>query len=274
MTRPSPREVYDDPGSFWAYVTQPTDDDFEGQHFDRKEAGKSQPTGGLSSTALGNVRELVVKTVSAFANRNVEGGLLVLGISSFGDVYGVDHLSETQCNDITDLNKLLLHHAADVRFFDCTDAAGNARTLCLIFSGFSTTGICETVGNHPRAWTRNGSQCVQVTQAVRDNLRIRKGLVSIESDPVCEFSVEDIDKDVLAEFRKVFQPDTIRPETPNDHDSIRDILIAAFANHPYSHQTEHLIVEGLRADGALTLSLVAEVGWKRRGANRLLAGQD
>ena len=51
----------------------------------------------------------------------------------------------------------------------------------------------------------------------------------------------------------------IRPETPGDHDSIRDILIAAFANHPYSHQTEHLIVEGLRADNALTLSLVAEL---------------
>lgn len=51
----------------------------------------------------------------------------------------------------------------------------------------------------------------------------------------------------------------IRPETPSDHDSIRDILIAAFANHRYSHQTEHLIVDGLRAGSALTVSLVAEL---------------
>ena len=51
----------------------------------------------------------------------------------------------------------------------------------------------------------------------------------------------------------------IRPETPTNHDAIRRILIAAFADHPYSHQTEHLIVEGLRADNALTVSLVAEV---------------
>ena len=51
----------------------------------------------------------------------------------------------------------------------------------------------------------------------------------------------------------------IRPERPGDYDSIRDILIAAFANHPYSPQTEHLIVDGLRADDALTVSLVAEV---------------
>lgn len=51
----------------------------------------------------------------------------------------------------------------------------------------------------------------------------------------------------------------IRSESPSDHDAIRQILIAAFVNHPYSHQTEHLIVESLRADDALTVSLVAEV---------------
>jgi putative acetyltransferase len=52
----------------------------------------------------------------------------------------------------------------------------------------------------------------------------------------------------------------IRPETPADYAAIRDINIAAFADHPFSQQTEHLIVEGLRSDGALTLSLVAEAG--------------
>lgn len=51
----------------------------------------------------------------------------------------------------------------------------------------------------------------------------------------------------------------IRPETASDYDAIRNILIAAFADHPYSHQTEHLIVEALRADDALTVALVAEV---------------
>lgn len=54
----------------------------------------------------------------------------------------------------------------------------------------------------------------------------------------------------------------IRPETTDDHESIREILIAAFADHPFSHQTEHLIVEGLRADNALLVSLVAEVDGK------------
>ncbi len=50
----------------------------------------------------------------------------------------------------------------------------------------------------------------------------------------------------------------MRTETPADHAAIREINIAAFAVHPFSRQTEHLIVEGLRADDALTISLVAE----------------
>lgn len=52
----------------------------------------------------------------------------------------------------------------------------------------------------------------------------------------------------------------IRPEKSDDYDSIRQVNLEAFANHPHSHQTEHLIVEALRADDALTVSLVAEVG--------------
>ena len=50
----------------------------------------------------------------------------------------------------------------------------------------------------------------------------------------------------------------IRPETPADINAIRTINIEAFANHPISRQTEHLIVNALRDAHALTLSLVAE----------------
>lgn len=50
----------------------------------------------------------------------------------------------------------------------------------------------------------------------------------------------------------------IRPETERDLDGIREVNIVAFRDHPFSKQTEHLIVETLRAAGALVLSLVAE----------------
>lgn len=51
----------------------------------------------------------------------------------------------------------------------------------------------------------------------------------------------------------------VRPETNRDFDGIREVNIVAFQDHPYSQQTEHLIVEALRAADALELSLVAEL---------------
>ena len=51
----------------------------------------------------------------------------------------------------------------------------------------------------------------------------------------------------------------IRSETPRDFDAVREVNIVAFEYHPFSHQTEHLIVEALRAADALELSLVAEI---------------
>jgi putative acetyltransferase len=50
----------------------------------------------------------------------------------------------------------------------------------------------------------------------------------------------------------------LRPETETDLAAIDRIHLEAFKDHPYSHQTEHLIVRALRVAGALTLSLVAE----------------
>ena len=51
----------------------------------------------------------------------------------------------------------------------------------------------------------------------------------------------------------------VRAETEQDLEGIRDVSILAFAHHPFSRQTEHLIVEALRAAEGLELSLVAEI---------------
>jgi len=57
----------------------------------------------------------------------------------------------------------------------------------------------------------------------------------------------------------------IRNEKESDIEAIADVTKAAFANCPYSHQTEQFIVNALRADKALAISLVAEVGGKVAG---------
>ena len=50
----------------------------------------------------------------------------------------------------------------------------------------------------------------------------------------------------------------VRHERPGDVDAIRTLTEAAFRTAPHADGTEHLIIDRLRAAGALTLSLVAE----------------
>jgi len=55
---------------------------------------------------------------------------------------------------------------------------------------------------------------------------------------------------------------TIRKETKADIKIIAKVTVEAFKTLEVSNQTEHYIIEALRAAQALTLSLVAEVGAK------------
>ena len=57
----------------------------------------------------------------------------------------------------------------------------------------------------------------------------------------------------------------IRKEIQSDVGAISDITKAAFEYHPYSNNTEHFIINALRAANALTISLVAEVDGKLVG---------
>jgi predicted HTH transcriptional regulator len=199
--------VFDDPPSAWSFLTQPNDDEFEGQHFDRKEAGRPVSNGPITRSALDGVKELVIKTVSAFANSNVEGGLLVLGISSTGEVVGIDHLGEEQRNSFTNLNTLLRTHAAEVKCHHCQDASGADRTLCLIYSAYLPNAICETPDATSKAWVRNGHQSLPMSQEVREQVRLRKGLIDLDSVPWCSYSSDALDAEVVTEFRRVFHPE-------------------------------------------------------------------
>jgi len=210
MSMPSPRHVFDNPSNYWTFLTQSCDDDFEGQHFDRKETGQTGADMKTLSTQLRSVREEIKETVSAFANRNREGGLLVLGIASDGAVTGIDHLSEEQKNSLTDFASFLHHQAAEAKLHQCTAGSGNAKTICLIFVPYTDNGICETPDRSPKAWTRSGPQNILMTQEMRDQVRVTKGLLDFEGAFCCPFDADDVAEDVLTEFRKVFHPDSTR----------------------------------------------------------------
>lgn len=206
MPTPSPRQVFDDPASHWAFLIQVSDNDFEGQHFDRKEAGQPGAPATTLSNQLPKVREQIKQTISAFANRNIEGGLLVLGIASDGTVSGIDHLSEEQKNSLTNFNSFLHDQAAEARLYQVTDGSFSGKTICLIFVPYVDRGLCETTERSPKAWVRSGPQNIFMTQDMRDQIRITKRLMDFEGAFCCPFDRADVADDVLIEFRRVFHP--------------------------------------------------------------------
>ncbi len=202
--RPKPRDVFENPSAYIEFITVDSDDSFEGQHFDRKQVGQGHTA--LTKNNLDKFRDKLKETISAFANANVEGGLLVLGVASNGTVLGIDHLSETQKNSLTQFDTLLNSQAAQASEFNCSDSNGNEKTILLIFVPHAQMAICETPGQNPEAWIRTGPQNSFLTHDRRDDLKHRKGLSDFENTLCCEFDSEDIDFEVLREFRRSHLP--------------------------------------------------------------------
>jgi len=201
---PHPRDVFDHPDVYWNFLTAQADTDFEGQFFDRKEAGRPNSTGFLERNALQDLIKEITECVSAFANSNKQGGLLVLGISSKGEIKGIRHLSDAQRNNIANINAMLTNQAATVRFFDCHNESNTPDILCLIYVPHTEYGICETLHSIPKAWLRQGPQNIPMTLLMREQLRRDKKIVDFEQVYCCPYDPTDVDQAVLKEFRNVY----------------------------------------------------------------------
>lgn len=196
---PKPKDVFDDPDLHWEFLTSPDDNLFEGQFFERKEAGTVNQKLDIKS-----IHEKIKTVISAFANQNRLGGLFVLGISDKGKVYGLNHLKESDKIDLTKLDDLLVHHSATVKFHPCKDLNGNNNDICLIYVPYAEHFICETVGNNPKAWERQGMKNAPLSFDGRERLIREKRITDFEITYCCPYDPSEISKSVLDEFRKHF----------------------------------------------------------------------
>jgi predicted HTH transcriptional regulator len=199
---PGPREVFDDPQRYWGFLTARADEDFESQYFDRKEAGRPDQSGAIKGSQLSGLADHIKQTVSAFANANKAGGLLVLGISKEGEIRGINHLNDEQRTRIANLGEMLVNQSARVSFVQCHDHVGQDDQICLMYVPYSERGICETPGKNPKSWNRQGPQNIPMTQQQRDQMRRDKRIVDFEGTYCCPFDPSDVDGGVLREYRQ------------------------------------------------------------------------
>ena len=204
----TPLEVFEDPTKYWDFLTLENDSQFEGQFFDRKEAGRPDPQEGIVlQSTVRNLKGQVQKSVSAFANTNPEGGLLVLGIGATGVVFGTRHLREAQRNDLTNIDQMLVGQTAQLHAVQCTNHTNAADEIIVIYVPPSEREICRTPGRRERAWMRRGAQNFEMTDEQRDRVKRDKGIVSFERTPCVPYALEELDKGVLDEFRHSVVPE-------------------------------------------------------------------
>lgn len=200
-----PQLIFESPEQHIDYMTGPNP---EGQYFDRKEARN------VDKKALEEVKEKIIKTISAFTNSR--GGLLVLGIDDQGQVPGLGHLSEPEYNSLAQVaHQKLSHHQARSR-----EWMYQGHKLLLFYVPEGTSGICETTGTTPKAWKREGANSLPLTSQDRERLIFERNK-RFEQLTVCEYDFSLVNKPIYDLFRKLY----LVERDANYQDSDQDFLL-------------------------------------------------
>lgn len=198
-----PRKVFDAFAAHLSHFTAASDADVEDQFFDRKEAPRAA-NGNVAASAMREFKQQIKETVSAFANSNADGGLLVIGISKTGEIRGLNHLTDHQRNEISDIRQLLRHTSTRVHWHECMDATGATTKLMLVYVPETTDAICETIEANPKAWKRAGAQNLALDDRDRDQIRRDKRIESYERRLIGRYDPADVNRGLLSEIRKTW----------------------------------------------------------------------
>jgi len=198
-----PNAVFEKFAEHLGRFTARSDAEVEDQFFDRKEIPRPVH-GNVPQAAMREIKEHIKATVSAFANTNAEGGLLVLGISKTGEIRGINHLTDAQRNELSNIGQLLRHHSAKVRWHECTDHDGNTNRLLLVYVPQTQDAICETTEAMPSAWKRAGAQNIALTERDREQLRRDKRIDTFERRAAVRYDASQVDRELLAEIRRTW----------------------------------------------------------------------
>ena len=190
---PNPKDVFDNPLQYLDFLQSTR---FEGQHFDRKEIRIN------NNNQINTLKDKIRECISAFANSNREGGLLALGIADDGIIKGTQHVDEQTMNNILQTRLSLINHSTITRCVDLEDSIGNH--LYLLYTPWKEDAICETIGNFPKAWRRDGAQNFPLTDQDREQLKQDKRIVDFETRYCCSYDPDELDKNIVEEFKKTY----------------------------------------------------------------------
>lgn len=208
-----PHEIFKAPERHVAELCAADDGELENQYVDRKEAGRPDEAGTVPGAQVNRLKNHIIECLSAFANKNPEGGLVIVGIGNDGSLTGIRHLSDEQRRNLTGApNTELRNHATLVKQVDLSTDDGSIVPVLLYYVPCTEGAICETMGASPKAWTRNGPRNDLMSRDQVDRLRREKQVLDDERQIVAPYRREDVDEGVLAEGRRSWEVDSQRSD--------------------------------------------------------------
>jgi len=139
----------------------------------------------------------IAQIVSSFANENILGGIISIGISDNGDIDGILNRSDLNINEV-----LRFQHQVGVltdhKFINCKNHQGKDDQILLIYVPYVDNRVVET--SDGKAFIRIGEETVQLSYDKRRELEYKKGQKSFEDEVGCEFDEKELTEDVLKEF--------------------------------------------------------------------------
>ena len=195
MKKPDFSSVYHNPTNYRDFITHARDDDFEGQHFDRKQIGNTAETYRVSKSVLSSTKEHIEKTMSGFANAT--GGLLVVGISKTGEIKGIDHLSDSQRTSLLSVDSL---RGGAIRSKVQEISVGEeSRHIALFMIEPNNRTFCCRIRDDA-AWIRRGPSTVRLLGEELEQVKRDRKVVEFERAASEKFDISDSDEDVVREF--------------------------------------------------------------------------
>jgi len=190
---PTPKEVFDNPLQYLDFLQSAN---FEGQYFERKEVRID------TRNQINTLKDKIKQCISAFANSNRAGGLLILGVTDDGTLKGTQHVDEQTLNGILQVARDLRDHATQLE--EVVLPNSNEIRLHLLYTPWISNSICETVGNLPQAWKRVGAQNFVLIREDQEQLKRDKKMVDFEMLYCCPYNPNELDRGVVEEFKREF----------------------------------------------------------------------
>ncbi len=192
-----PIDIFNAPEKHIDFLLNPDLERLYGQHFDIKEVSNPYQKN--------KIRDSIIECISAFANSNVGGGLLILGINDkTKQATGTQHLTEEESNTLLGFaGQQLRHHATQSKSL----FMGEHRVF-LLYVPYAPQNICQTNEAQAKAWKRDGAKNIQFKQEDWAYFANRKNPGLWEMQPCAMYEERLLDMALFEEFKASWLEDS------------------------------------------------------------------